>query len=166
MRSLRLNEQRASFTINWQLFPTSDVNGLPSAFWGPDSLQPKDKNLQTAEPPWATVSCLRKPRWGCVGGLLLRRSQGRHNYYITLPFSSWNYQQACERLLQVPPLRAKDNQRFDHSYIGFSLFVYPKSNRRAARGISNPFTEIDHSSVKENDLLVRNEEKPLWPKLL
>lgn len=66
----------------------------------------------------------------------------------------------------MPPLRAKDNQRFDHSYIGFSLFVYPKSNRGAARGISNPFTEIDHSSVKENDLLVRNEEKPLWPKLL
>lgn len=59
MRSLRLNEQRASFTINWQLFPTSDVNGLPSAFWGTDSLQPRYKKLQTAELPWATVSC-----WG------------------------------------------------------------------------------------------------------
>lgn len=59
MRSLRLNEQRASFTINWQLFPTSDVNGLPSAFWGTDSLQPRYKKLQTADLLWATVSC-----WG------------------------------------------------------------------------------------------------------
>lgn len=31
--------------------------------------------------------------------------------------------------------RAKDNQRYEHSYIGFSLVVYPKSNKRAARGI-------------------------------
>lgn len=30
---------------------------------------------------------------------------------------------------------AKDNQRYEYSYIGFSLFVYPKSNTRAARGI-------------------------------
>lgn len=155
MRSLRLNEQRVSFTINWQLFPTSDVNGLPSAFWGTDSLQLRYKKLQTAELPWAMVSCWGA--WENQGEAVWEDSSSacpRDDITIILLFlsrleiTSKPAKSYCKSLLWEP----KKTKDMNIATLVFPFLFIPKVTRVLPREFKILFTKIDYSSVKENNL--------------
>lgn len=57
---------------------------------------------------------------------------------VLLYYSSFlvpKLQAQLQRVTVKVSFGSQNNQRYEHSYNGFSLFVYPKSNKSAARGI-------------------------------